>query len=461
MNNLREEIQNKAILKIKENNYNGCIVLSPGSGKSKIAIDCIKQGNFKNILITSPRTNLGKNWWEELLKWGYKYYPGQRRPLIDIDGTEIADEGTAISLDNKEFIRVSLVTIQTCYKWWAKDLKQFDFIVVDEVHTIGEEYFKLIATASLNNIPVLGLTGTPNKSDPWKKEVLYRVLPIIYEYLDSEKDGIINKIHYWIYEYELSDNFKVLTGTKDKKWMVGEAKQYAYLTDQYEKTKSAMFRAGATGDYFSLSLQWMKSGETKEQKEVGRKFFFAIKNRKEFLCSLNSSISIALELKEKILYHGDVTEYFNDIANGRDDYQLTNKLLVFSELTTQSNKLSKYAIHSNTGKTTKESAEINSVLLEKFNKGELRELASVRSLQLGLNLVGANWSIIESYQGSDVSQSQNLGRNGRLNINDIANVVIIRPLNTQMGDTWFESAFGNRLTKENTTYINNVNQLIV
>lgn len=320
-----------------------------------------------------------------------------------------------------------------------------------EVHTIGQEYFNLILNAQkfdINGnihqkspIPIIGLTGTPNKTDDFKKNILYKTLPIVYEYYNSAKDGLINKTNYWVYEYKLNNDFKILTGTKDKKWLVGEKKQYEYLTEQYEKAKYLMFLQGSS-NYFQESLDWMKSKtSSKEQKEAGIKFFYAIKNRKEFLWTLESSKQIALYLKQIILSKKE------------------NKVLMFSELTSQAEQLSKYCIHSKTGKTSKETQNINEVLLNEFNNGKLRELASVRSLQLGLNLIGANWSIIESYSGSDTNQKQNVGRNGRLNVLDSANVVIIKPLGCQSIE-WFNNAFEDIL-KDNHTIITSINQLIV
>lgn len=120
MNNLRERIQSEAEHKLKENNYNGCIVLSPGTGKSKVAIDCIKQGNFKNILITSPRTNLKENWRNELKKWGI-----YKRCEYEVDNTEYDGQcGTRIN--------ITLENIQTVFRWSEKLLKQFDLIIVDK-----------------------------------------------------------------------------------------------------------------------------------------------------------------------------------------------------------------------------------------------------------------------------------------------------------------------------------------
>lgn len=423
----REKIQEIALQKAEENNYNGVLVLTPGSGKSKVAIDCIKQGNFKNILITSPRTNLKSNWLEEIKKWFNKPCNRLDDPIKQIESyITLHIDGTIQTLENNF---ITLENIQTCYKWNIEKIREFDFIIVDEVHTIGEEYFNLIYNAQYLEpfVPILGLTGTPTLSDPWKKDVLYKALPIIYEYYNAEEDGITNKIQYWKYEYELTDNYKVVAGTKTKKWYVGEAKQYAYLSEQYEKAKKLMFEQGAT-DYFNQAIEWMGKKQngnfeiTKEMAEAGRKFFFAIKARKDFLWNLSSSKAIALYIKNLIL-----NPYVKE--------KTLNKVLLFSELTQQAEKLSPYSIHSNNGKNAKEAEIINKELLNKFNSGELRELSSCLSLTLGLNMTGASYAVFESYSSSVTNFIQKSKRLARLDKDKTAHVIVIVPKGTQ-AETW-------------------------
>lgn len=433
MKKTREIVQKEALEALKKNNYNGTICLQTGSGKSKVAIDAIKQGNFKNILIVSPRQNLKENWRNELEKWGLRSYE---------DSNEGKDCYWYIKevLLNYHKINIIIENIQTAYKFLESDIDEYDLIIYDEIHTCGEEYFRLLDLAMC---PVIGLTATPNKSDEWKKEVLYKKVPIIYEYYEAEKDGLVNKTKYWVYEYELDNFHKVQVGTKTKKWYVGEANQYNYLTEQYLKAKKLMFDVDAD-NYFADSLLWMKSKTcTKQQKEAAVKFFYAVRNRKEFLWNLESSRQIALQFKNRIL-------------NPYNLETIKNKLLLFSELTSQAEKLSKYSIHSNNGKTAKKVLENNKELLDSFNNGEISELSSCLSLTLGLNMIGCNWAIFESYSGSKTNAKQKVGRMHRLDNQDVANIIIIRPLNTQMGDAWYDNAFE---WVEDYTVINNINEL--
>ncbi len=407
----RDKIQKEALEILRLNNYNGTICLSTGTGKSKLSIDAIKEGGFKNILITIPRTNLKNNWEKELHIWGSGW---------------LFDDIHVVVIEN----------IQTCYKWNLDILKQFDLIIADEVHTTASEnYGDLIVNAKKLNIPVIGLTATPSLHIE-EKDLFYKQhIPIIYEYYGSAKDGIINKRRYFIYSYDLTDNYKVITGTKKKPFLVGEKTQYEYLSKQLRKGQILMSQTGSQ-DWFRDAANWGWNGQgNSSQKAAAITYLNAIKYRKEFLWNLTSSAEIANGIKNKILN--------NTVEN-------KNKVLLFSELTTQAEKLSPYSIHS------KQDEETNKQLLNHFDSGVIRELSSVRSLTLGLNIKGANWAIIESYNSSPTDITQKMGRTDRLSKDDIANVVIIVPKATQ-AEEWFRN-FSKDIDLSEAVYINSIEQ---
>ena len=435
----KEEFQKEGLRLLQENNYTGTIVADTGASKSKIAIDAIKEGKFKNILITSPRTNLKDNWREELEKWGIKQY------RIAIDPTEVVPGFDKLCwMYDLNIISIIFENIQTCYKWTKEQLQQFDLIIVDEVHCIGNEYSAFITIARELNISCIGLTATPDKSNEFKRNVLYKMLPILIEYHSAEKDGLINKVNYIIYEHELSNDYKVLTGNKTNKWYIGEKAQYEYLTEKYNYAKKLMFEQGAS-DYWNNALVWMKTGNP-SQKKAGTEFFRAVNNRKNFLWNLTSTAEIAIRMKRKILQN-EIIDLALMKTRSNDFHReillsklVNNKVLLFSELTPQASKLSSNVIHSNVGKTAKITQQLNEETLRKFNAGEIRDLASVKSLTLGLNMIGVNWAIFESYSGSNVQGTQKKGRLHRLNVNEVANVVIIVVKGTQY-ESWFNNAF--------------------
>jgi len=426
-NELKDKIQLEILEILKPLNYTGCVVLDMGVGKSAVAIKAIKKERFKNILITSPRTNLKDSWRKELEKW----------EVFQIDfNHRSVPVNSAVTLDNN----IVIENIQTTYRWTKDQIQQFDFIIVDEVHLcITEAYGQLIINARELNIPILGLTGTPNLDNPDKALFYQTYLPIVYEYYDSAKDGLINKKRYFIYQYELTDEYQVLAGTKKKPFKVGEKTQYDYLSAQLKKGQRAMAYTGSE-DWFTDAGLWAWKGEgTPEQKKAAIQYLRAIKYRKSFLWNLTSSADIANKIKNEILINPN------------------NKVLLFSELTSQTDKISNYSVHSN------KPEEENKSLMEQFDKGTIRELSAVRTLSLGLNLVNVNWAIVESFNSSSIDTLQKIGRTHRLKTEETANIVIIVPLYTQ-AEQWFNKFFSAIKEREGdieVTYINSIDAITV
>jgi superfamily II DNA or RNA helicase len=422
MKKTKDIIQKEALEILKKNKYKGTIALDMGTGKSKLGIDSIIDGGFQKILITSPRTNLKKNWRKELIKW-------QFIPEVDNEISSLFKH-----LSSGDMYSINIVNIQTCYKWSKEEISYFDYIIFDEIHTCGPEYFNLINNAIELNIPILGLTGTLNDANTFKSNVLYDKLPILYEYYDSADDGLINKRKYLVLKYSLSDAFKVKAGTKRKSWYVGEEKQYSYLTEQIKKGQRLMAATGSD-DWWNDAREWFWENKgNSEQKNAARVYLNSIKYRKEFLWNLTSTVEITKQIKDEILKKNN------------------NKVLIFSQSINQVNKITPHVIHS------KQDEEINKVNLEKFDKGFIKELGSVKSLTLGLNINGANYAIMESYTGSETDFKQKAGRTNRLKIDDIATIIWLVPINTQ-AEKWFDKAIKN-VDNSNITYYTSINDLV-
>ena len=423
----KDDIQKQALDSWIDNGCSGVVVMTMGSGKSKLGIDAINHCNPKRILITSPRTNLKESWSREFEKWGYL----QCKEPMGLSSYDI--------YINNSFCTIDLVNIQTCYKWYREAVNKYDLIIIDEAHfVISQEYSSIVVKALQLKKKILGLTGTPNKSDEFNAQFYKEVLPIVFEYNDSAKDGLINHTMHYIFRYDLTDDFKIKVGNKTKSWTAGELSQYQYLSERFEKAKRNMAYLGAV-DFFKTSIQWMKGIDENGNKldkqfvDAGRGFFTTIRYRKEFLWNLESSKYWCNRFKDRILQG------------------TTNKVLIFSALTNQASKLSRYSIHS------KKDKEVNDKLLQDFNLGIIRELSSCDMLTLGLNLKNAKYSINESFNGSNTSNAQKSGRLSRLNTFDTAVCIWIVPNNTQ-SETWIESALLN-VDKEWITEIININEI--
>lgn len=409
----RDQIQ-KETLEALINNNGGTCILSTGTGKSKVVIDYIKQSKAKSILITSPRTNLKDNWRKELNKWNIISY-------LDLPNMR-AFPSYYYATDNGD-IRIELENIQTCYKWTKERLSRFDLIIADEAHLINSpQYGKLLINAKELNITTIGLTATPDDRKKEKALFYSQYCPIVYRYLDSAKDGIVNKRKYIVFEYELDDNFKIEVKTKFKSWISGERKHYNYIQSQINKGEQLIRDILEVSDnehinYFGYAKSWYFSKTvSKDKKQAGGIYMRGITARQELLWSLKSTVELTKRMATII-----------------EETYIDSKILTFSARTEQATKITVCSVHS------KNEADTNKLFLDNFNLGKIRLLSSCYSLTLGLNLNKANFAIMESYNGSDVQFKQKSGRLDRLPVNENAIVIFIVIKDTQ-GEKWFNNS---------------------
>lgn len=400
-NKLKDELHLRALKAFVEAGSKGTICLETGSGKSKVAIDFIRSNeNVKRVLITSPRTNLQKNWFDELVKWGFEPW---RDGLWIIPSIENDKEGRGIHID--------IANIQTAYKW---EDKKYDLIIMDEIHTMmTPEYSRLLDNVKYTCL--MGLTATHDVTAQNDKALYYeKYCPIIFEYYDSADDGLINKTRFFVVSHNLSDDDRIITRYKGKEYDRSEKGYYEYLTQRMKKGQELMMSVGST-DWFNDAAEWFWKGRgTREQKGAAAVYMNAIKARKNFLLNLPSTGKIAKR-----------------IAKGIREELPESKILVFSELTAQADIISKHTVHSHN------SDKLNAKLIADFNEGTLRELGSCNSLTLGLNLTGATHAIMESYIGSATRSKQKKGRLDRLASDEHADMWIIKVPGTQ-GENWYK-----------------------
>lgn len=397
MEKTRDTIQREALETFKKVNK-GTICLSTGTGKSKVAIDFIKESkDVKMILITSPRTNLKENWKKELTKWGL---------ILSEHRTE-----KRWRIDNDRYVWIVIENIQTVYKWKNE---KFDLIIADEIHTMmTPEFSQLFKNNEYSYL--MGLTATHDITSKNDKSYYYNeYCPIIYEYYDSAEDGLINKTKFFIIDHYLDDSFTIPVKINKNTVQEGELQYYEYLTKRIKSGQQKMIAQGSD-NWFSDAANWFWRGQgTKEQKFAAMMYLNSIRARKDFLLNLPSTALLAKKIKDGII---------KNISN--------SKVLIFSELTAQADKITKNTIHSN-NKTDK-----NQQLMDDFNNDKIRDLGSCRSLTLGLNLKNASHAIMESYIGSETQSKQKKGRLDRLHVNDVAQLWIIRVVGTQ-SETWFK-----------------------
>lgn len=394
----REKLQQAANNAFIKAGGKGTICLETGSGKSKVAIDFIKENDdVREILITSPRTNLKKNWHDELVKWGLEPW---RDGLWSFKTRQL---------------HIVIENVQTAYKWADR---KFDLIIGDEIHTMmTAEYSKLFERTKSKYL--MGLTATHDMTDENDKELYYKQFcPVIFEYYNSAEDGLINKTRFFIVNHTLSNDDEVVITRKvkgkDVKEVMGELEYYEYMTERMKYGQQRMMQEGSQ-DWFADAREWFWNGKgTPAQKGASAIYLNAIKARKTFLLNVPSTARIAAKISDGI--RKAIPE---------------SKVLIFSELTAQADKISAATVHSHHDK------KVNAQHIADFNSGDLRQLGSCNSLTLGLNLVGATHAVLESYIGSATQSKQKKGRLDRLAADDHADFWILRVPNTQ-SDTWYK-----------------------
>ena len=351
-------------------------IIATGFGKSRLVMLILEQlyQQFDTIYIVVNSTKLKDfSWKEDFVKW------------------------------NKEYIwkKVVMVTYQTGYKWRVTELDlNKSFIVYDEIDfAIGTpEYSKMIYT--FHDVKSLGLTGYVAKS---KREELHKLLPIIVEYTFEQavKDKVVNEVEFVFVKFDLDREKTIKVEwtdkvTKERKsFLQSENDAYDYADKAFRVAWGAYEKAEddlALGKITQADFNTIKAKKDR-----------AMAARIKLLCNGVASARYAIKLKEHLLKKTD------------------NKVITFSMYTDQANKLSSYVYHNAIA------AEIGESNYEKFNLGVIRELAVCGKLDRGVNMVGLNNIILESYTSSDTLVRQRVGRNARLEVHETATFYILLP----------------------------------
>lgn len=215
----KDEIQIEIINTILKEDFNGIVLASVRSGKTRIlltsalkhSINILKKEN-PTILVLYPNIDIKLSWENECKILG-------------------------INLD------ITYCTFMSIEK--MKD-KIFDYIIIDEAHLLGEENQLPIAGSLLtNNKHIIFASGTYN-SDTLKLLKAYTGFNLIVNYSTEKamQDGIIAEFDIFIHKYSL-DNVTPVEYGKTKKWMSTEKRECDRISKNVKKTigKAKMFHS--------------------------------------------------------------------------------------------------------------------------------------------------------------------------------------------------------------------------
>jgi len=362
----RERIQQEAREAWLNSNRKTSIIAGTGTGKSKIALDIIRELNPRSIVLLTNSENLRDvNWKKEFEKFGMLEY----------------------------WDRTVSRTYQAMYD---KEWEEYELGILDEVDfACSPEYGKCLVQASRHCTNVLAMTGFCTEE---KEELLSSHFPIVYRIStqDAQDAEMLNQTEFIFIEFPLN-----LSKTIEQKkkaggsFKVSENDQYAYYDKEFQK---AMIVKNSLDKKYRLLGQ--DPSQHKDWQGADWKFKITAVKRKSILNNLDSSVAVVKKLLE--LIHSEQN----------------NKVLIFSALTKQADKLPN-PFHGN----SKEDDGI-----AKLNSGEFKTMAVVKKVNRGTNLVGVNYIIKESFDGSETDFQQTHGRLTRLPVGEVGRYIILIPM---------------------------------
>lgn len=362
---VRDKVQQEAKEAFLSSDRKRTIIASVGAGKSKIALDIIKELNPQRILLlTNAITLRDVNWKDEFVKFGMGNY----------------------------WDRVVSKTYQGSYDNEELKTTEWDLIIADEI-----DFACTIVYSLCFDIPakvVLGLTGFITKD---KREILEEYFPVCYEIGTEEmqEGSLLNKSEFIFIEFPLSKE-----RTIEKKLKKGgtfkqsENGEYEYWDKAFQK--AMIVKSTIEKKYRLLGIPF---AGTPEWTKADWNFKFAATKRKALLHNLTSSAKV-------------VGQLLNRIINTPG-----NKVLIFSANTKQCDKFP------NTFHNKKVEAT-----LDDLNTGRVKIMSVVKKITRGVNLIGVNYLIRESYDGSEEIFNQSHGRLLRLRPDQVAKYIILVPM---------------------------------
>lgn len=191
----KTEIQEKIINTIIENKCRGIVLSSVRSGKTRILLKTIER-YFKDknpkVLVLYPNIDIKLSWEKECEI--IEYFP-------DITYCTFASISKTID-------------------------KEWDIVILDEAHLLGEEnQLPLAGKLAENTNHIIFASGTYNKNT-LSDIKFYTKLKLIVKYSTSEaiKDGIVSDFTVHVHRYNLN-NSKIIQFGKVKKWNSTEKKE--------------------------------------------------------------------------------------------------------------------------------------------------------------------------------------------------------------------------------------------
>lgn len=281
---------------------------------------------------------------------------------------EIAKFKTVYNLDiNKDF-DISFVCYQAAKKLIA------DIKILDEIHFIGE---KMAAQFEDDTALIIGLTATTSESTIvneqtglTKEAIIKKIAPVCFRYTLEQgiEEEILSPFVTTLIHHQLDNTTKYLQPNKKSKILVTE--------QNYYNTKNIVKNLPGTNEFMKKTLGRQMAKLLWQCRSKAE----TVKNLLPTLQGKTIIFGVELDL---------LMEITDNVVSGRN------------------------------------SEELNSKLIEDFNKGDIQVIASSKKLKQGITLDGVTNCILVSYYGTSTDFIQKLGRIVRFVPDKIANLYIL------------------------------------
>lgn len=343
----KEALVNK-IISTTSNNI--LCILPTGYGKSKLALDILK--DYNSILIVVPRLVLIDNWKDEITKWCAVH-------------------------DN-----ISFVTYNSLHK---KITEQYDGIIYDECHHLSERCLDIISNIKANKRVFLSATVSINLQfalrDIYKDLATFKV-----KIREAIEQNVLPDPEVLLYPLELDNTIK-------RQQIILNSKGKTTLTVDFDKGGSKYLQMNKLTQKIIINCtdkqysNWLNTQILKYKNLYYR-------TRKQVFMHLWQRFCF-----DRLKYLSNIK---TDIVKQILDKYKDKRTLTLCNSIEQTEQLGTHCIHSK----NKDAMDI----LDKFNNGEINHITACDMLNEGINLTNCEIGIFANLNGSEVRTLQRIGR---------------------------------------------------
>lgn len=346
----KDLIQNQALDAIGSRQVSG-VAISMGVGKCLIGLRHMQRRyhSSRQYLVVVPKKSIINSWVNDAKKFNLEH-------LLN---------------------HITFVT----YRSLCKCRHIYDFIYLDEVHSLTEGHNQWLFQHVKLKRGILGLTGTyPTYKHGEKGKMCNYYAPLVYSYSPDEAvdDGILNDYRIYVHGLRLSDEKNITKQGKTGTFTTSEESDYVYWSNRVKQADDQSRPM--------ISIQRMK---------------------------------LLQSFETKVTYAKHLFEYLSD------------KTILFANTQKQADLICNHSYHS-----SNKQSEDN---LKLFAEGTILKLSAVEQLSEGVTIPELKAAIIMHSYSNNVKSQQKIGRVLRLNPHEIAVVHILCYLDT-IDQVWVTNA---------------------